>query len=48
MLSNSATGFIREQYAAYRIITVQAKRAVNSDPTKRGEVDEVMVKNYES
>ena len=47
MLSNSATDFIREQYAAYNIITVQAKRAINSDSTKRGEVDEVVVRNYE-
>jgi len=46
MLSNSSTDFIREQYAAYHITTVQAKRAVNSDPTKRGEVDEVVVRNY--
>jgi DNA adenine methylase len=47
MLSNSSTDFIREQYAAYNIITVQAKRAINSDSTKRGEVDEVVVRNYE-
>ena len=47
MLSNSPTDFIREQYAAYNIITVQAKRAINSDAAKRGEVDEVVVRNYE-
>lgn len=47
MLSNSATDFIREQYAAYNIITVRAKRAINSDSSKRGEVDEVVVRNYE-
>ena len=47
MLSNSATDFIREQYAAYNIITVHAKRAINSDSTKRGEVDEMVVRNYE-
>jgi DNA adenine methylase len=47
MLSNSATDFIREQYAAYNITTVQAKRAVNSDAAKRGQVDEVAVRNYE-
>jgi DNA adenine methylase len=47
MLSNSATDFIKEQYSAYTITTVQAKRAVNSDSTKRGEVDEVVVRNYE-
>jgi DNA adenine methylase len=47
MLSNSATDFIKEQYAAYNITIVQAKRAINSDATKRGEVNEVVVRNYE-
>jgi DNA adenine methylase len=47
MLSNSATDFMREQYAAYHISVVQAKRAINSDATKRGEVDELVVRNYE-
>jgi len=46
MLSNSATDFIREQYTAYSITIVRAKRAVNSDAAKRGEVDEVVVRNY--
>lgn len=47
MLSNSATEFIKEQYAAYCITIVQAKRAVNSDAAGRGQVDEVVVRNYE-
>ena len=47
MLSNSATGFIMEQYAAYNITVVQAKRAVNAIASKRGDVDEVVVRNYE-
>lgn len=47
MLSNSATDFIKEQYANYNISIVQAKRAINSDASKRGEVDEVVVRNYE-
>ena len=47
MLSNSATDFIKEQYANYHITIVQAKRAINSNATKRGEVDEVVVRNYE-
>ena len=46
MLSNSATDFIKEQYAAYHVTIVQAKRAVNSDAAKRGEIDEVVVRNY--
>ena len=47
MLSNSATDFIKEQYSAYKISVVQAKRAINSDATKRGGIDEVVVRNYE-
>ncbi|MDR1479852.1 MAG: DNA adenine methylase [Planctomycetaceae bacterium] len=46
MLSNSATDFIKEQYAAYNITVIRAKRAINSDSTKRGEVDEIIVRNY--
>jgi len=47
MLSNSATPFILEQYAAYNIRIVQAKRAINSIASKRGDVAEVVVRNYE-
>lgn len=47
MLSNSATDFIKSQYNAYNITVVKAKRAINSDATKRGEVEEVVVRNYE-
>lgn len=47
MLSNSATPFIMEQYTSYNITIVQAKRAVNSVGNKRGDVDEVVVRNYE-
>lgn len=47
MLSNSATDFIKEQYTAYHITIVQAKRVVNSDSTKRGGIDELIVRNYE-
>ncbi|MBR0093657.1 MAG: Dam family site-specific DNA-(adenine-N6)-methyltransferase, partial [Synergistaceae bacterium] len=47
MLSNSATPFILEQYAKYNITIVKAKRAINSIGTKRGNVDEVVVRNYE-
>ena len=47
MLSNSATDFIKEQYSAYNITIVKAKRAINSVASKRGDVDEVVVRNYE-
>jgi DNA adenine methylase len=46
MLSNSATDFIKEQYAAYNITILRAKRVINSDSTKRGAVEEVVVRNY--
>ena len=47
MLSNSATDFIKKQYAAYNITIVKAKRAVNSNAAKRGQIDEVVIRNYE-
>jgi DNA adenine methylase len=46
MLSNSDVPFIRDLYAAYRIDTVAAARAINSDASKRGPVREVVVCNY--
>lgn len=47
LLSNSATDFIKDLYKDYQIEVIQAKRAINSKPDKRGEVDEVLVRNYE-
>ncbi|MCB1193640.1 MAG: DNA adenine methylase [Leptospiraceae bacterium] len=47
LLSNSSTDFIKELYKEYRIEVIQAKRAINSNPNKRGEIDEVLVRNYE-
>lgn len=46
MLSNSATDFIRELYKDYTITIVKAKRAINSDASKRGEIEEVLITNY--
>lgn len=47
MLSNSATDFIRELYSDYHVDIVGASRAINSVASKRGKVDEVLVRNYE-
>jgi len=47
LLSNSATNFIKNLYKDYRIEVIQAKRVVNSKADKRGEIDEVLVMNYE-
>lgn len=48
MLSNSATQFIKEIYSEYNITIVKATRAVNSDGSKRGAVDEVIIRNYDT
>lgn len=46
MLSNSACPLILDLYKDFHIEFVDAKRSVNSDPTKRGNVKEVIVRNY--
>ncbi len=47
MLSNHNTPLIRELYKEYNIHIVNAKRMINSDATKRGPVEEVIITNYE-
>lgn len=47
LLSNSSTEFIKDLYKDYDITVVKAKRAINSNGNARGEVDEVLVRNYE-
>lgn len=47
MLSNSDHPTIRELYKNYNITTVQARRAINSKGNKRGEIKEVLVRNYD-
>lgn len=47
LLSNSETEFILDLYRDYKIEIVQAKRSINSKGNKRGEVNEVLVMNYE-
>jgi DNA adenine methylase len=48
LLSNSDTEFIRQIFAHKEldIITVQAKRAINSNSAGRGDVNEVLIKNW--
>ena len=46
LLSNSATPFIKDLYKDYKIEIVNAKRAVNSKADKRGEIEEVLIRNY--
>jgi len=47
LLSNSSTKLILDLYSNYDVKIVKANRAVNSDGSKRGEVDEVLIRNYE-
>lgn len=46
LLSNSATPFIKDLYKDYKEIIVKANRRVNSVASKRGFVDEILVRNY--
>jgi DNA adenine methylase len=46
MLSNSDVPFIRDLYRRWNVSHVSAGRAVNSDPSRRGPVQEVVVRNY--
>ncbi len=47
LLSNSSTEFIRDLYQDYNIFSIKAKRSINSKGNARGEVTEVLIKNYE-
>ena len=47
LLSNSDSDFIKDQYKDYKITTVKAIRTINSDGEKRGEINEVLIKNYD-
>lgn len=46
LLSNSSCPFIEDLYRDYIIEHVKAKRAINVNPRKRGEIKEVLVRNY--
>ena len=47
LLSNSACTFIEELYKDYIVEYVNAKRVINANPEKRGEIKETLVHNYE-
>ena len=46
LLSNSASQIIKDLYKDYNINIVKANRSINSNGDKRGEVDEVLIRNY--
>jgi DNA adenine methylase len=50
LLSNSDTEYIRQLYKhdIFDIISVQAKRTINSDSAGRGAVNEVLIKNWKN
>ena len=47
LLSNSSADFIKDLYKEYNISIVKATRAINSNASSRGEIDEVLIRNYE-
>ena len=47
MLSNHNTKFINELYKGFHVTVVPAKRMINSKADGRGEVEEVIITNYE-
>ncbi len=47
LLSNSSASIIKDEYKNYNISVVKANRAINSDGSNRGEVEELLIKNYE-
>lgn len=46
MLSNHNTSYINELYKGFDIHVVNAKRMINSDANGRGDVQEVIIKNF--
>ena len=50
MLSNAATAEIKKLYVRHGFVvtSIQAARSINSDPSKRGDVTELVVTTYES
>ncbi|MDR2205905.1 MAG: DNA adenine methylase [Flavobacteriaceae bacterium] len=47
LLSNSSAKFIKNLYKDYKITIIKANRAINSNGADRGEIDEVLIRNYE-
>ncbi len=47
VLSNSATDDVRELYDGFHIVSVKANRAISSKAETRGEIEELLILNYE-
>lgn len=48
MLSNHNTVLVNELYKGYNIHKIEAKRNINANGKKRGNVEEVIITNYEN
>ncbi len=46
LLSSSSTLFIKNLYKEYKIMEVTSPRYINSNPSKRGKVPELLIMNY--
>jgi DNA adenine methylase len=46
ILSNSSTNFIKNLYKKYKIKEIDARRMINSNSSKRGNIKEILIKNY--
>jgi DNA adenine methylase len=46
MVSNSYTPKILELYKAYKILPVEANRAINCKASGRGKIKELVIRNY--
>jgi len=45
--SNSATAEIRDLYSEHHVVEVFAARAISSDPSTRGKIPELLIRNYQ-
>ena len=48
MLSNHNTILINELYKGYNIHLIEAKRNINANGSKRGNVEEVIITNFKN
>lgn len=47
MISNSSADFVRSLYQNWNVVEIDAKRCINSNPNKRGNIKELLIMNYE-
>ena len=47
LLSGANTEFMKKTFQDYNIVTIKARRSINSNKRKRGKINELLIKNYE-